>query len=340
MPPKRQSTENSGSAAKKAKTVDPADPPRNKRGPRRLEAYDYICLCKPLHLIGSNDDDDDDDEEESEDGDEGNADKEKTAPCDAGKTCLCYKPAAEHPGHPWIVTCVTRTALGCTHYNDHWGYGILELVQNLILDFEEAQTWKEKWTICEATALFFAKGNADPLWMVDDGEVVRAVISLVGTMLTTMLAMLGREGLLKPDSGVESLGVVMAAYARLIAEIDSAFGIEGDGLNAKVLAYAKKYNIELKALSDIEDQDGFKKYKEEAENLELPASDDKKGDPWGWKKALAQYKKNHGPKIGGDKLDISTWSSAERKEAAFDKKDSFNKKMIDAIKDGMIMQHA
>jgi len=177
-------------------------------------------------------------------------------------------------------------------------------------------------------------------YRVEDGEGVEAVISMVGSMFATMLAMLDREGLLKPDSEVKSLGAVMAAFARLITEIGPDFGIEAGGLVAKVLAYAKKHNIELRALSDIEDRDRFRKYMEEADKLELPASDAKSRDPWGWRKASTLYKKLYGPKIGGDKLDISTWTSAERKKAAFDKKDPFNKKMIDAIKDGMIMQPA
>lgn len=88
MPPKRQSTDASGSAAKKAKTDDP---PRNPRwskvsgsanaddgykiqtsGP---DAWDYICLCKPLHYTGLGD------EEEDEDEDEGNADKMSRQAC-------------------------------------------------------------------------------------------------------------------------------------------------------------------------------------------------------------------------------------------------------------------
>jgi hypothetical protein len=53
---------------------------------------------------------------------------------------------------------------GMYTYNDHFGYGVLELAQNLILDFEEAEGWKEKWSVCEATAMFFVKGDADPLF--------------------------------------------------------------------------------------------------------------------------------------------------------------------------------
>lgn len=164
-------------------------------------------------------------------------------------------------------------------------------------------------------------------------------MNVVGTMFTTMLAMLDREGLMKPDSEVKSLGVVMGAFTRYVVDVVGPdFHIQAGDLDKKVLAYAKKYNIELKGLSDIEDK--LKDSREEAEKLELPSSDDKDGDPWDWKKDLAQYKKDYGPKFGGDALDISTWTPAERKQAAFDKKDPFTRKMISAIKDGMIMQRA
>lgn len=47
----------------------------------------------------------------------------------------------------------------------------------------------------------------------------------------------------------------------------------------------------------------------------------------------------HGP-IGGDQYDITTWSSAERKKHSFDKKDPLDKKMIKALKQGLVMQLA
>jgi hypothetical protein len=40
-------------------------------------------------------------------------------------------------------------------FNDHEGYGCLEMLQNLILDFEEAAgNYKEQWVVCEALAFF------------------------------------------------------------------------------------------------------------------------------------------------------------------------------------------
>ena len=52
-------------------------------------------------------------------------------------------------------------------WNDHAGHGIIELVQNLLLDFDKAQeSWKEQWAICEGTARFLLRGNADTLFML------------------------------------------------------------------------------------------------------------------------------------------------------------------------------
>lgn len=41
--------------------------------------------------------------------------------------------------------------------------------------------------------------------------------------------------------------------------------------------------------------------------------------------------------IGGDTLDITTWTSEERKRKSFDKKDPLGKAEIDAIKNGLVM---
>lgn len=64
---------------------------------------------------------------------------------------------------------------GMYTYNDHFGYGVLEVAQNLVLDFDEAATWKEKWSICEGAALFFAKGDADPLFQCVTLHIIPAV---------------------------------------------------------------------------------------------------------------------------------------------------------------------
>jgi hypothetical protein len=50
---------------------------------------------------------------------------------------------------------------------DHAGYGVMQVVQNLIIDFERAGrmegNWKDQWALCEAMAMFHLSGSAEPL---------------------------------------------------------------------------------------------------------------------------------------------------------------------------------
>lgn len=139
-------------------------------------------MCKPPFDDDEDDEESDDEDEESDDEneDEDSGDEEEEpkasrnrngdrAKCDGGKKCLCRKPASEYPDHPWVLTYAgfhkylsqsTMAAVRCPDnfamytYNDHEGYGILEVVQNLLLDWDEAKTWQEQWVVCEGLALF------------------------------------------------------------------------------------------------------------------------------------------------------------------------------------------
>jgi hypothetical protein len=111
---------------------------------------------------------DDDSEEDEEDYNESG--KPKKAKCTGGRTCICNKPAAEHPEHPYTVSIsgyrnfidlVAHTNLRSPDafdmyiFNDYEGYGILEVLQNLVLDFIEAKdNWKEQWAVCESIPLY------------------------------------------------------------------------------------------------------------------------------------------------------------------------------------------
>jgi hypothetical protein len=113
MPPKRAAGTTAGRAKKSrssggsesSASADAAQPsiPRNKRWAavsgsanidaaykqemqNPLTAYNFVCMCKAPFYTGN------DDEEE-----------EPRTRCDAGETCLCNKPASEHPDHIWCV---------------------------------------------------------------------------------------------------------------------------------------------------------------------------------------------------------------------------------------------
>lgn len=132
------------------------------------KAYQYVCWCQPPFPDGENGDD----EDEEEDGD---------SSCDGGKTCLCNKPAQEQPGHEWVTTYACRRKFfaqrdmvhlrspedfGLWTYNDHAGYGVVQVVENLLLDFVEADgNWREQWVVCETLAMFLQTDLVEPMMM-------------------------------------------------------------------------------------------------------------------------------------------------------------------------------
>ena len=154
-----------------------------------VKAFEYVLMCQaPFPLGGEDDDDDDDDEDDDEE--EGEDEEKATAAgaagggkvkCDGGVTCLCDKPLSEHPDHLWKLTaagkrkfftmqtmCDLRTPdfYGMYTFNDHGCYGVIEVVQNIFLDFDEAaRNHKEQWTLCEALAFFLPTSTAGAMTM-------------------------------------------------------------------------------------------------------------------------------------------------------------------------------
>ena len=69
----------------------------------------------------------------------------------------------------WITLNLSTTVLNPDNFdmyihNDFVGYAIMELVENLYVDFDEAAgDWKMQWAICEATALYFQTDAIMPM---------------------------------------------------------------------------------------------------------------------------------------------------------------------------------
>ena len=180
-----------------------------------------------------------------------------------------------------------------------------------------------------------------------------------------MLARLEREKLLSKDSEIPNLGLIMALFmvfghggrdSGLMEESKrEALGPAKDkkkwephAFDSHILAYARKYDIDLvgphRINKAVADADG---------DVDLPVLESNstaKSDPFGFAKALKKYKSDHGgitaflaqtqnstAPIGGDNLDITTWTSAKRKSKAFNKKDPLGKKELDALKQGMVL---
>ncbi|KAK4242861.1 hypothetical protein C8A03DRAFT_28860 [Achaetomium macrosporum] len=358
-----------------------------------LTAYQFVCLCQPPFRNGYDEDNDEDEEDEDSDNENESAEpddgekpkKEKRPKCDGGKTCLCDKPVEEHPDHVWKMSRAGKIKFFLQRsnfalrdpdnfnmytFNDHAGYGVLEMLQNLILDFEEAAgNYKEQWVVCEALAFFLQTETSWAVTRIDDGDGVEAVFQLIGRLFMSMLALLEREKLLAKDSEIKNLGLIMALfmswardsrpYGLLEESKQESLGPAKDkkkwephAFDSLVLAYARKYGIDLVGPYDI-----GKAIKEAQGDADLPdpASNTGNADPFSFAKELKKYKKERGGvtaflagaagsrakvPIGGDSLDITTWTSAERKRKSFDKKDPLGKKEIDAIKEGLILDVA
>lgn len=247
-------------------------------------------------------------------------------------------------------------------FNDHMPYGVLEVIQNWLLDYQQAaDNVKEQWAVCEALGLLMASGRGMEVTMIDAGEQCEATMLLIGRLFLSMLARLERDNLLSKDSEILNLGTIMAIYVMIPSLFDSGFetarkeplGPKPDKKNwhphelaSHIVAYARKYGIELIGPHDIEDL-----VSEANSNVDLPvtkSSAGPKADPFGFEKALKAYstkykgvtqflskrRKAGKTSIGGDALDITTWTSAERKKFSFDGKDPFGAEEIAALKRG------
>ncbi|KAK3290822.1 uncharacterized protein B0H64DRAFT_420639 [Chaetomium fimeti] len=302
------------------------------------KSYAYICWCQPPFPVDNDDNDDDDDDDDDKDDEEEGEDG-----CDGGKTCLCGKPAQEHPDHKWITMLTwpdfaTPGNFDMHTFSDHAAYGVVEVIENLLLDFVEANgNWREQWVV------------------IDDPDTVNHLIRLVGRTFLAMLAQLERQRRLGPDSEVKDLGLIMSLYietARTMQVNDllkdgdeetvelkmpdgstEKYTFDLGKLDEYILGYVERHSISVPDAP----QDG------EGAAEELPPQTSE--DPWNTAEAFRRYERVHGkasgpgekPAIGGDRYDITTWTSAERRSASFKKRDPFSKKEIAALKLGFML---
>lgn len=237
-------------------------------------------------------------------------------------------------------------------FNDHLAYGVLEVVQNLLLDFDEAykaQQWREAWAVVEGLALFMLVDQGEMMYMADDGEMIKTTTAQMARMVLAMLAILDNEGQLTNNSDTKNIGWVMALYLELATSLQDqgvledarpskakTFKFNADNLSLYLQSYASRCGITMPGVANISKD----------ANLTMLKVDAK--DPWGWTSSFSKYRSgcvapryafrgSHRGVIGGDGLDISTWTSAERKKHAFDKKDPLPKDAAKNLKDGFVL---
>lgn len=326
-------------------------------------AYEFMCVCDPFKGGDNAYDDDSEPDDDSDASDEGEEPNRQS--CDNGKACPCGKSAALLPSHPYTMT---RAGLARYHmagdmmnlrdpdtfamhtFNDHMAYGALEVVQNMLLDFDEAykvQQWRESWAVVEGMALFMLVGEGNTMCMADDGDMIEETAEQIVRMVLTALALLEHKAQLANDTDIKNLSWVMGLYQEVAKSmqgqglLDKAptSNIEkfhaGD-LNLYLQAYAHRCSITLPGVADASTEAG----------ITMPSMDAK--DPWDWATTFSNYqlvceppgyayRGTHRRSIGGDGLDISTWTSAERKRHAFDHKDPLPRGTAKKLKEGLIL---
>ncbi|KAM7216755.1 hypothetical protein V8F06_007865 [Rhypophila decipiens] len=338
------------------------------------QAYAYVCWCE-LPFETEDEDgaypDSDDDDEYDDDSDGG---KCKKSLCDGGVVCLCAKPARDHPDHPFITTAAARIKVQTQHsmmmvrcpdnfdmhtFNDHMGLGAKELLENLVLDFIEAEgNWREQWVVCETLAFVIDNDLLEALMGIDDSVGVWQIYHLVARTFLT------------PWPPVDNLGLIMSLFMKLAADNEGdVYGLRighektpvdesvklslADGRTTTykysiesfdriIFMYLKKYAIPPTDLSG--DKDMYCELDDELKQSCPPGGT--KEDPFGLNEAVKAYVETYGrqtggPKskavMGGDKYDITTMSVKERKAASLTGKDPLSRKEIKNMKEGMVL---
>lgn len=122
---------------------------------------------------------------------------------------------------------------------------------------------------------------------MDDGELFTTTNEMIDLMFVTVLNELDQANLLKSDSRIKDLGLVMACFLQW-SDIQEEFGATGDeggvDLPKEIIAYAKKAGIDLKnvGLHGIKE-----KLEQHGYDAVEPLSGNAKADRWAWKKKVS-----------------------------------------------------
>lgn len=333
-------------------------------------AYEFVCQCNPFRRRKNDDDPWLDEDSEDDDAEDDHID----APvCDKGKTCPCTKTAASVPSHPYtfsragvarfhlagdMTNLRNPDTLNMHTYNDHAAYGVLEVVHNMLLDFDEA--WAagdahEAWAIVEGMALFLLLGSGSNMCMADDSDSVAETVGQICRMVLTALSMLydknNDKGKFKDGAIVYNLSWMLSLYLRVADEMRGNSVLDRAATTVpKTFKYrAGNFDLYLRAFAkhlDVKIHGDTQSSHDADEKVRMPKLGGR--DPWGWDKSFLTFKTaqatpdfglggESSATIGGDKLDISGWSSAERKKHSFDNKDPFPKDIAKKLKEGLCL---
>lgn len=201
---------------------------------------------------------------------------------------------------------------------------------------------------------------------MDDPDLLDDTYELIGRLFLAMLARLAGKGLLGPQSPIRNLGLVMTLFILTAAEAREHAAVLGElkqeplpsselwepqNFERYIVAFSREHRIGLVGLPNVNEV-----LATIDSSATLPAfacplcSGDREYDAFNYQKALRDYKEMYAglfatlvgqrvsrPTIGGDSLDITTWSSSERASCALDRRDPLSEEQMEAIRKGLVM---
>ncbi|KAF2670529.1 hypothetical protein BT63DRAFT_424458 [Microthyrium microscopicum] len=250
------------------------------------------------------------------------------------------KPLRDFPGHKWTVSkkgkeLAEKYALARMKsdqdmfdlhiFNDYVGYAEQEIIENMIVDFTTEFSKKSRsplaiWSCMEAIALYMNVVEIRWWYMIDAGDQVQECATCLAYTFFAAIGVLKQENLLKPDSPIPNISLVVAMLLRWFS-IGLPDHVEvSKKIPRTIVHLMKENNVPISGLHDMSFMvcfngplDGF--LKKVVKNFhEL----DDLNDPFAYLTEHREYVANYGtPKIGGSRYDITRMTKKERKQHSF-----------------------
>jgi SAP domain len=221
---------------------------------------EYMTMCRPFDDIEA--------EKRANDEDYDSEDAELNL-C-GSKSCMCKKPLNKHPEWKWIISKKGFEAVkhfqketmnrdqdvfGQYHYNDFSGYDFQEAVNNELQTFHKEYSKKKPdpyalW--CSITGFAYVIPGSGAWFMCDDSMQIAATMELLGYAILATMDVLKKNDLLKADSKVKDLSLVLAMYLEMVAHWEE---MEDElGWRVPMIEKAEANGIKLSGPYGIEDR--------------------------------------------------------------------------------------
>ncbi|CZT49050.1 uncharacterized protein RSE6_09832 [Rhynchosporium secalis] len=213
-------------------------------------------------------------------------------------------------------------------YNDWNGWGMSELLENFLKDFNKDVFKKtaspyQKWAYIEGLAVFFFGAEMEMVYWLgnEDGDRVTEIAQIVGTMILTTFDVPKEHDLFKPDSEVVNIGIVSLLMLHLFKQKAMDFDCDWapevvrlcDEAGIKLDDIVRK-QTESEHAGKNDEGDGYKHFNERKDwtpEDDLDESKCKMWYRWDWKLEYAALVKG-GSHPGGKQYDLTKMSKAEK----------------------------